>query len=210
MSLIQSERAPLLFWPCSLNTVYQGCQLLADILYDVVAENWTQNLEIVFVADGDFQRYFREIAQIHNLGNRIAVCAYNERLAHLAYAESDFVLMASSFEPLGLPQMIGPIYGSLPVAYDSGEVHDAVLPLDVKSNTGNGFLFEVHSSQGLFGAIRQALEFYKLPAQFRQKIVGRIMAQSIERFNLELTARRYIELYEKMLQRPLSYLGRGT
>jgi starch synthase/alpha-amylase len=210
LSLIQSDRAPLLFWPCPLNTVYQGCQLLADILYDVVAKYWDQNLEIVFVADGDFQRYFRQIAQIHNLGNRIAVCAYNEQLAHLAYAASDFVLMASSFEPLGLPQMIGPIYGSLPIVYDSGEVHDAVSPLDVKSNTGNGFLFEMHSSQGLFGAIRRALKFYKLPAQFRQKIVERIMAQSAKRFNRALTARRYIELYEKMLQRPLIYSGRGT
>ncbi len=210
LSLIQSDRAPLLFWSCPLNTVHQGCQLLADILYDVVAKYWAENLEIVFVADGDFQRYFKEIVQFHNLGNRIAVCDYNERLAHLAYAASDVVLMASSFEPLGLPQMIGPIYGSLPVAYDTGGIHDAVLPLDVTNNTGNGFLFEVHDSQGLFGAINQAMKFYKLPAQFRQKIVGRIMTESAGRFNQAITARRYIELYEKMLQRPLINSDRAT
>jgi starch synthase len=137
------------------------------------------------------------------LGNRIAVCGYDERLSHLAYAASDVVLMASSFEPLGLPQMIGPIYGSLPVAYDSGGIHDAVLPLDVENNTGNGFLFEVHNSQGLFWAISRAMEYCKLPAQSRQKIVGRIMTESAERFNQAVTARRYIELYEKMLQHPL-------
>ena len=203
LNLIQSERAPLFFWPSPLNTVHQGCQLLADILYDLVAKYWAENLEIVFVADGDFQKYFRNIAQFHNLGNRIAVCGYNERLSHLAYAASDVVIMASSFEPLGLPQMIGPLYGSLPVAYDSGGIHDAVLPLDVENNTGNGFLFEVHNSQGLFWAISRAMEFCKLPAQARQKIVGRIMTESAGRFNQTVTARRYIELYEKMLQRPL-------
>jgi starch synthase/alpha-amylase len=204
LSLIQSDRAPILFWPCPLNTVHQGCQLLADILYDVVAKYWAENLEVVFVADGDFQRYFQDIAQFHNLANRIAVCDYNKRLAHLAYAASDFVVMASSFEPLGLPQMIGPLYGSLPVAYDTGNIHDAVSPLDAENNTGNGFLFEVHCSQGLFGAISQAIEFYKLPVQARQKIVARIMTESVARFNQADTARRYIELYEQMLQRPLT------
>ena len=78
-----------------------------------------------------------------------------------------------------------------------------VLPLDVKNNTGNGFIFEGYNSQGLFWAIRHAMEFYKLPAQVRQQIVERIMTQSAGRFNHVVTARRYIELYEIMLQRPL-------
>jgi starch synthase len=210
LRLIQSDRAPLIFWPCPLEPVYQGCQLLADILYQVVAKYWAEELQIVFVADGDFRRYFLDIAQFHNLGNRIAVCEYNERLAHLAYAAADFVLIASSFEPLGLPQMIGPIYGSLPVAYNTGGIHDAVLPLDVKNDTGNGFLFEVHDSQGLFWAIRQAMKFYSLPVQFRQKIVERVMTESIGRFNQAVTARRYIELYEKILQRPLIHSNYGA
>lgn len=210
LSLIQDDRAPLFFWPSPLNTVHQGCQLLADILYNVVAAYWAENLEIVFVAGGAFQKHFKDIVQFHNLGNHIAVCNYNERLSRLAYAASDFVLMASSFGLFGLPQMISPIYGSLPVTYDTGNIHDAVSPLDVKNNTGSGFIFEVYNSQGLFWAIRQAMKFYKLPAPVRQKIVGRIMTQSAGRFNHMVTARRYIELYEKMLQRPLINSGRGT
>ena len=203
LGLIQNDRAPLFFWPCPLNNVQQGCQLLADVLYDIVAKYWTENLEIVFVADGDFQRYFRDIALFHNFSNRIAVCQYNEQLAHLAYAASDFVLIASSLVPLGSPQMIGPLYGSLPVAYENDGIHDVVLALDVKNNTGNGFLFGDYSSQGLFLAIGQAIKFYKLPVQFRQEIVRRIMRESAARFSQVATARRYIELYENMLQRPL-------
>jgi starch synthase len=99
--------------------------------------------------------------------------------------------------------MIGPLYGSLPVAYENDGIHDVVLALDVKNNTGNGFLFGDYSSQGLFWAIGQAIKFYKLPLQFRQKIVGRIMRESAARFSQVATARRYIELYENMLQRPL-------
>ena len=49
LRLIQNDRAPLLFWPCPLEPVYQGCQLLADILYEVVAKYWTEELQIVLV-----------------------------------------------------------------------------------------------------------------------------------------------------------------
>jgi starch synthase/alpha-amylase len=68
----------------------------------------------------------------------------------------------------------------------------------------------VYNSQGLFWAIRQAMKYYKLPAQSKQKIVGRIMTESVGRFNHVVTARRYIELYETMLQRPLINSGCGT
>jgi len=79
-----------------------------------------------------------------------------------------------------------------------------VSALDAKNNTGNGFLFEAHCSQGLLGAISRAMEFYKLPVPARQKIVGRIMAESAVRFNQADTARGYIKLYEQMLQRPIT------
>jgi glycogen synthase len=94
--------------------------------------------------------------------------------------------------------------------FEQGADVYVVLHLDVKNNTGNGFIFEVYNSQGQFWAIRQAMKFYKLPAQVRQQIVERIMTQSAERFNHVVTARRYIELYENMLQRPLINSGCGT
>jgi len=38
----------------------KGCQLLAEIPCQVVSRYWKQNLEIVFVADGEFQGHFKE------------------------------------------------------------------------------------------------------------------------------------------------------
>ncbi|NQT54763.1 MAG: glycogen/starch synthase, partial [Desulfobacteraceae bacterium] len=203
LGLIQDTRAPVFFWPSRLDPVQKGCQLLTDILFKVVVRYWDQNLEIVFVADGEFQRYFKDIVQFHNLSDRVAVCNFNERLARLAYGASDFVLMPSSFEPCGLPQMIGPVYGSLPVAHDTGGIHDTVVHLDADRDTGNGFLFKTFDSGGLAWAIDQAMQFYMLPIKAKERQINRIMMQSASKFNHRVTAQHYIDLYEKMLQRPL-------
>ena len=203
LGLMQEPHAPLFFWPSRLDPVQKGCQLLSEILYKVVSRYWKQNLEIVFVADGEFQRHFKDIVRFHNLSDRIAVCGFNERLARLAYGASDFVMMPSSFEPCGLPQMIGAIYGALPIAHDTGGIHDTVTHLDVDKNTGNGFLFNTFDPGGLSWAIDQAMQFYLLPAKEKEKQVKRIMIQSASKFNHRVTAQHYIDLYEKMLQRPL-------
>ena len=205
LGLIQDTQAPIFFWPSRLDPVQKGCQLLADILYDVIVRYWKQNLEIVFVADGEFQRHFKDIVRYHNLSDRVAICGFNDRLARLAYGASDFVLMPSSFEPCGLPQMIGSIYGTLPVAHDTGGIHDTVTHLDVSKNTGNGFLFKTFDSGGLFWAIDQAMQFYMTSPGIKKRQICRIMTESAAAFNHQVTAQQYIDIYEKMLRRPLVY-----
>lgn len=203
LGLIVDENAPLFFWPSRLDPIQKGCQLLADILYHVISKYWHDNLQIVFVADGPFFDVFKNIVDFHGFHNRVAVCNFNENLSRLAFAASDFILMPSSFEPCGLPQMIAPKYGSIPVAHDTGGLHDTIEHLDPYNNTGNGFLFKYFDSQGLFWAIDEAVKFFKLPKKVKNENIRRIMKQAMKRFNHKECARRYIELYEKMLQRPL-------
>ena len=155
------------------------------------------------MANGDFQSVFRDIVLFHGFQERAAVCDFSEHLEHRAYGAADFILMPSRFEPCGLPQMIAPIYGALPVVHDTGGIHDTIFHLDVDNNTGNGFLFETYDSNGLMWAIEQAMGFYNLPSKVKQRQIRRIMKQSAENFTHAVTARHYIELYEKMLRRPL-------
>ena len=203
LGLIRNENAPMFFWPSRLDPIQKGCQLLAEILYHVVSSYWDQNLEIVFVANGDFKGHFKDIVRFHHLDNRVAICDFDEKLEHMAYAASDFILMPSSFEPCGLPQMIAPLYGALSVAHDTGGIHDTVEHMNVALNRGNGFLFEFFDSEGLSWAITQAMNFYNLPQDTKALQIGRVMKQSLASFNHSVTARHYIDLYEKMLNRPL-------
>ena len=177
--------------------------MLAEIFYAVLSRYFDQNLEIVFIADGDYQKHFRDIVNVHQFHDRVAVCDFNQSLEHLGYGAADFMLMPSSFEPCGLPQMIAPIYGSLPVAHDTGGIHDTIVHLDVGADTGNGFLFKHHDAGGLYWAIGEAVRFYNLDQKTKDAQIQRIMNQSLDSFNHSVTAGQYSELYEKMLQRPL-------
>ncbi|GAG67464.1 unnamed protein product, partial [marine sediment metagenome] len=76
------------------------------------------------MANGDYQNVFRDIVNLHGFHERVAIYDFDFHLEHQAYAACDFILMPSSFEPCGLPQMIAPIYGTLPVARDTGGIQD--------------------------------------------------------------------------------------
>jgi len=203
VGLTEDADAPIFFWPSRLDPIQKGCQLLAEILYKVISRYWKQNLQIAIIANGSFQKYFHQIVQMHDLFGRVAVCDFDEALSHMGYAASDFMLMPSRFEPCGLPQMTSPLYGSLPVVTDTGGLHDTVSPLDIEHNTGNGFVFETYDSNGLLWAMDQAMAFYAQPPAVKERQIIRIMKDAKSRFNHEVTASKYIDIYESMLQRPL-------
>jgi starch synthase len=197
------EKNPILFWPSRLDPIQKGPQLLSNILYKLVSDYWNENLQVAIVANGEHQRHFHEIVRHHDLWGRVTVCNFDESLSRLGYAASDFMLMPSSFEPCGLPQMVAPTYGTLPVVHRTGGLKDTVNWLDPASNQGNGFLFEHFSNEGLRWAIDRAIEFHRLPESVKHTQIARIMQQSIQEFNHEATATSYFEIYEKMLARPL-------
>jgi len=203
LGLTVNEHAPLFLWPSRLDPVQKGCQLLGDVLPAVVSAADRNSPQVVVVASGAYRQRLVEIVSSAGLGKKVAIRDFDESLQRLGYAAADFVLMPSSFEPCGLPQMIGCIYGALPVAHDTGGLHDTIEPMSVERHTGNGFLFNVFDANGLLWAMNEALRFHSLPPDVRAREISRVMKDSARRFTHSATARQYIELYEKMLLRPL-------
>jgi len=202
VGLEQNPDAPLFFWPSRLDPVQKGCQLLAHIMYETIERYWDTGIQIVSVADGEYYKHFKDIAGFHDLSHRIGVLSFDEQLSHQAFAGSDFVFMPSSFEPCGLPQIIGAIYGTLPIVFDTGGLHDTVRPLDLENSSGNGFIFTVYDAQGLNWAVDRAMDFFALNPDEREVHIRRIMIESVTEFNHSRCAESYISLYEKMLERP--------
>lgn len=197
------ENAPLFFWPSRLDPAQKGCQLLADILYQTIARYRDLDLQVAIVANGTFQEPFRSIRDIHHIGDRLAVCDFDNDLSQLGYGASDFMLMPSLFEPCGLPQMICQKYGSLPVVHNTGGLHDTVEPLDLELHAGNGFVFNDYNSPALAWAIDRAIDFFQQPDGVRETEIARIMVAAARRFNHDVTAEAYIRTYEEMLHCPL-------
>ncbi|MDD2455449.1 MAG: glycogen/starch synthase [Kiritimatiellae bacterium] len=203
LGLEENPDAPLFFWPSRLDPAQKGPQLLADILFRFMSRHRRRHVQLAVVANGVFQKHFHDILKIHELYGCLAVCDFNQALSQQGYAASDFTLVPSLFEPCGLPQMVGQLYGSLPVVHDTGGLHDTVEHLDLPKDRGNGFVFRVYDSRGLDWAMDKAMEFYRQPAPEKERTVARIMRDGRARFNHETCAKNYIDIYEKMLKRPL-------
>jgi starch synthase len=203
LQLKQDANAPMFFWPSRLDPVQKGPQLLTDILQKMVSDYWKRDLQVVVVANGPHQQFFEQIVADFDLHERVSVVDFDERLSRLAYAASDFMLMPSLFEPCGLPQMTSPLYGSLPVVHATGGLYDTIRHLNVEHSKGNGFRFDHYNSAALRWAIDQAMDFHALPAEVRQRELARVMEESAREFSHKEVARRYIEIYEDMLERPL-------
>jgi starch synthase/alpha-amylase len=68
LGMIQNPEAPLFLWPSRLDPVQKGCQVLADILYEMVFRYHDEQIQVVFVANGVFQPYFVDIVHFHSRG----------------------------------------------------------------------------------------------------------------------------------------------
>lgn len=208
LGLEENADRALFFWPSRLDPVQKGPQLLTDITYRFLEKH--PDAQLAVIANGPYQQPFWDIREFHSLHRRLAVSNFDARLSQLGFAASDFTLMPSLFEPCGLPQMQAPIYGSLAVAHNTGGLHDTVETLSCQTSTGNGFVFDNYDSNGLFWAMDQAMDFYHLGAEEKERQISRIMKDSLARFNHAACAREYIRLYEKMLSRPLVKGGKGV
>ena len=203
LGLAEDPSAPVFFWPSRLDPIQKGPQLLTDILYRLVSDYWDRKLQLVIIASGPYQQHFNDIVHRHGLFDRVAVRDFDERLSRLGYAGSDFMLMPSLFEPCGLPQMISPIYGTLPIVHGTGGLYDTVNHLSWEGGSGNGFRFDVYGPSGLRWAIDEAMRFHDRTPEFREREIKRVMDESRKQFNHEEVAREYVKIYEDMLARPL-------
>lgn len=203
VGLDEDPDVPLFFWPSRLDPAQKGPQLLSEILYRFMSRHWRDKVQVAIVANGAFQQPFHDILNFHELYGRLAVCDFNQSLSKLAFGASDFTLVPSLFEPCGLPQMVGQIYGSLPIVHDTGGLHDTVEQLDMSGGSGNGFVFKIYDSRGLEWAMDKAMEFYRMDSDAKSVQIARVMREGRERFTHAECARSYIKIYEQMLKRPL-------
>jgi glycogen synthase len=94
-------------------------------------------------------------------------------------------------------------YGSLPVVHDTGGLHDTVEHLSEDGKSGNGFVFRDYDHGGLLWGIDEAMRFYRQDETHKEEVIARVMNEACDRFSLSVTARKYIDIYESMLARPL-------
>jgi starch synthase len=126
---------------------------------------------------------------------------FNDRLAHLIEAGSDFFLMPSRYEPCGLNQMYSLRYGTIPIVRGTGGLLDTISEVDGTGDSGNGFVFKEYSPAALLDAVRRAVDFSRDRNALR-KVRRRIMKE-------DHSWRRSAEEYRALYERARSRVGMG-
>ncbi|TDD93895.1 glycogen synthase [Flavobacterium cellulosilyticum] len=121
-------------------------------------------------------------------GNYNVFIGYNENLAHLIYAGSDFLLMPSRVEPCGLNQMYSLRYGTIPIVRRTGGLKDTVIDF---GDDGNGICHDQASIADICYSIQRAVKLFQDKKSFN-KI--RKSGMKIDH-SWENVCQEYIEMY---------------
>lgn len=121
---------------------------------------------------------------------------YDESMAHQIEAGADAFLMPSLFEPCGLNQLYSLRYGTPPIVHAVGGLRDTVVDMSEDTNQANGFCFYQATAEGLFGAIKKALDCYRNPELWRQLQINGMRQD----FSWDKSALEYGALYDELVK----------
>jgi starch synthase len=172
-----------------------------DVLAEALPRLLELDIQIVLLGAGEpwAHFYFGGAAAQHP--DRFACrIGYDNHLAHLIEAGSDFFLMPSAFEPCGLNQMYSMRYGTIPIVRATGGLDDSVQNFDVETRSGDGFKFWDLTAGALFDTVGWAVYtwYHDLPAIELLRRNG--MAK---RFTWDDAAANYERLYLEGMRRKL-------
>lgn len=136
----------------------KGLDLLAAIGDRLMSE---MKIQVAVLGTGDpvLEAAFKSLSERHP-GRFAAYLGFDNELAHLSAAGADFLLMPSRFEPCGLSQMYGMIYGTPPIVRATGGLIDSVQQYVQGSEVGTGFLFGAATQGAFFDTIGWACSTY--------------------------------------------------
>jgi len=160
-----------------------------------------QPLRLIIIGSGE-RRYEESITELgRRYPERVAVrVTYDTALAHKIEAGMDACLMPSRYEPCGLNQIYSLKYGTVPIVRNTGGLADTVVDADMYPGNGNGFIFNEYSPEALKGAVSRALAAFTDRPRWKT-IIRRGMEED---FSWDSSARRYVDLYEKAVQKKRS------
>lgn len=159
---------------------------------------WHHPFFYIFLGAGDPHLESELYYQSHHAQERLFFWrGYDEELAHLIEAASDFFLMPSLFEPCGLNQMYSQVYGTIPIVSRVGGLKNTVIEDPYYEENSTGFVFEPGLSHSLDYALDRVNTLYHSKERF-YKMQERIMKKD---WSWKTRMLEYDKLYENILNR---------
>ncbi len=167
-----------------------------DLVLEAMDKLLSKNLQLIIHGDGDRKLVEKIMAYVKKYPDKFSMnVTFDEKMAHLIEAGCDIFVMPSKYEPCGLNQIYSLRYGTVPVVSKVGGLFDTVEDLDEETGEGTGFLMKDLTAKALVEAVSRALKYYKQKDKWRE-LQKRIMQED---FSWEISAKRYLDIYERML-----------
>lgn len=194
---LAEEAGTALLGVVSRLTHQKGLDMLLEIADEVLQQHAIQ-LVVLGSGEATMQQGFIDLASRYP-GRVACQIGYDEGLSHRIMAGCDLFIMPSRFEPCGLNQMYGLRYGTPPLVNRTGGLADSVIDSNqesIASKQANGFVMHRAEPDELKMCITRALSYYA-----QEKLWQQIQRQGMsQELGWELSAKRYLELYEEMLK----------
>ncbi len=157
-----------------------------------------ENKDVQLVILGTGEKWIEdELSKLDKeLPNLKVYLEFDNTLAHLIEAGSDFFLMPSKYEPCGLNQVYSLKYGSIPIVRATGGLKDTVIDYFDDKELGTGFHIPEMSSVSIVNTVKSVWDLWNDNKKSIEKIRQRGMVME---FQWEKYAKEYEALYKKCL-----------
>lgn len=179
------DSAAPLFCVVSRLVEQKGVDLLAAVMGDFVASE--SQLVVLGTGEDALQRTL--VGAARRWPSHVVVeIGFNTGLSHEVIAGADAVLMPSRYEPCGLTQLYGQLYGTVPVVRRTGGLADSV------QDGVTGIVFGDATAASLTAAIRKTVDTWRKPAEW-----SRLMQNGMKQdWSWARSAREYAALYARL------------
>jgi len=174
-------------------THQKGLDMLVPIMQSLIDAGC--QLALLGSGENALENAFRMLAS-NNPESASVTIGYNEPLSHQIMAGCDMFVMPSRFEPCGLNQLYGLVYGTPPIVNATGGLADSVVDTNIitfKNKTANGFVMSEASSASLLSCIKQALNVFNNDESAWRQIQKNGMSLNL---SWDKSALEYLAVYE--------------
>jgi starch synthase len=183
------EKTPL-FGVVSRLAWQKGFELMMELMENKIDEKF--NLIVLGAGEEKYEKFFGNLMEKYPDKVKVYL-EYNNEVAHLITAGSDFFLMPSRYEPCGLNQMYSLNYGTIPIVRNVGGLADTVV--DIENKDGNGISFNEFTVEEFESAFDKAIQLYKDKNKMKSVILKGMSAD----FSWNKSAKEYLDLYNKIV-----------
>lgn len=190
--LTGSIKAPLLI-SISRMDQQKGIDIILDALRKIAKYRW----QAIVLGSGNPKLEKANKALEKEFPGRFrAIVKYDPALSHQLYSAADIYMMPSRYEPCGLSQLIAMNYGCIPVARNTGGLHDTIRQT-YPNRPGTGFLFQKATPDALAEKLVESLSAIK-----NKPFWTRIQKNAMQKdFSWKVSAAAYFDLYRQLVEK---------